>query len=111
MSNIREPQMLQSPDGEPDAGGHLDLSLDSSWKDRGRFYFVKIHSQSSREVYQARQVRAEVTHVVDVWWTSVTSQITSCHRWKSGNGKFEVTSAFDVDDENRVMRMSLIERR
>lgn len=108
---MRDKFTLQSPSGDADDGGHLDLSLDSSWEDRGEFYFVKIHSQSSREIFQARQVRAEVSHVVDVWFTPVTAEVTSCHRWKSGSRVFEVVSAFDVDDENRVVRMSLIERR
>ena len=111
MSDLNGDVMLQSPRrGEADTGGHVDLSDDDNWSDLGRFRFLKISGQGSREFYRAQQVQADITLVVEVWYSKVTAGINPSYRWKAGDRILEIVSAFDVDEAHEVIRMSLRER-
>lgn len=100
---------LERPRGEADAGGHLDLSDNNNWESLGDFW-LKLHGQGSREFYRERQVQADITHVADVPWSSVTADITTDMRWNDGERILNITGAYDVDDAHRVVRMRCVQR-
>lgn len=96
----------------PGAGGHIDLSDDANWltKDTRK---CSIFTRGGSEGWRFRQVEAEVSRIVELKRDSLTRQITP--RWRllyqdgATTRKWDIATAFDVDDQHKTIEVHVKE--
>lgn len=109
---MRKKFTLQKPSATatPDAAGHVDLSQAGNWEDvTDRFFSVL--PQSGREFYRASQTESNITHLLETHYDDQTKLIDPTYRLRiTGTSRYlNVVSAMNVDEMNRVIRVSCIE--
>lgn len=71
-----------------------------------------IHSDGSKEVYRARQVRADTTHVIELRYTPILTTQKRISYTPSGASSpriFNITGINNVGERNRQLLVSAVE--
>lgn len=100
----------QKATATPDAAGHVNLSDDAKWEDVTTRYF-SVMPQSGREYYRAQQTESNLTHLLETHYDDETSLINPKYRLRiTGTDRYlNVVSAINVEESNRIIRVSCIE--
>lgn len=95
---------VQSPAGTPGADGQVDLTDSTNWTTEGsiRANFV---SKGGREFVQANQVQADNSTTIETRSTNFTRSILPKWRLLFGSRVIEITSAYDVDEARKTVRI------
>lgn len=99
---------IQKPSTTPDSAGHVDLSQDSNWIDVGS-RSCNILTRGGRESRVFDQVQADVSMIVEMNRDSLTKTIIPKWRLKLGTRRFNITAAYDVDEQHRTIRIEATE--
>ncbi len=86
----------------PAADGHIDKSDPSNWEEITTAY-ANIIPQTSREFWQFRGLRTDMTHAIEVRYLENIKNLTTENRLKFGSRYFNVTGVFDMNEEHRVL--------
>jgi head-tail adaptor len=99
---------IESPGGTADESGHVDLTDDANWTSIGN---VKANfiTKGSREGRIFDQVQAEVTHIIETPSTVLSRSIHPEDRVVFDGRKFNVTAAYDVNEERHEVQVHLTE--
>lgn len=101
---------IERPKTTPDNAGHVDLSQDSNWTEVGKRW-ASMTTRGGRESRVFDQVQAEVSHLIGLPYDSLTKTIIPKWRLKMGTRRFNITAAYDVDEERRTIRVEATEAR
>lgn len=96
------------PTAEKDAAGQIDLADESNWQNVAS-RFARIVPRGGRESFRFQQVRAEVSHLLELPSDSVTRTIDPTWRIKFGSRTFQIDSAFDVEERMKMVQVYCIE--
>jgi len=97
---IRKPD----PEATRDASGRVDLSDDKNWTTHAH-RFARFVNQAGREFFQAQQVQADVTDIVELFYDKETASITPTYRLEFDDRKLEILSVFNVAERNTTMKL------
>lgn len=76
------------------------------WGDRTS-HWAQITPLSGNELVMARQLNPEMTHRIDMWYTSV---ISAQQRLKYGTRYFYILSVINVDEEGQFTQLMCVEK-
>lgn len=99
---------VQTPSGTQDAAGQIDKTDDSNWSSLGNIR-VNFITKGSREWHLHDQTQAEVTQVLETPSTALSRSIAPTDRIVFDSRKFNVTGAYDVNEERREVRLEVKE--
>jgi head-tail adaptor len=101
---------VQSPAGTAGDDGQVDLTSDDNWTTEGsiKAYFV---SKGGREFISGQQVGADVSHVLETTSTNFTRSIEPSWRLVFGTRVLQITSAFDINEERRMVQIHTMEKK
>lgn len=112
MTGSRDHQIrcyVQKPSttASEDTAGQIDLSVDANWETTAERYF-KVMPSGGREYYRALIVDATTTHVLETPYDDKTKLIDPTFRLKiKGTTRtLHVSSAINVDERNRIVRIA-----
>ena len=95
----RHPVVIEreSPVSEQDNVGHVDLSDDSNWT---KFLSTRarVMTVGGREFVRAQQIRADLSSLLRIRYSTRAAQITSQMRIRHKGRKLNILSVFDVND-------------
>lgn len=74
-------------------------------------FWAENKSQSGREFYRARQVHADITHLWEVPWSRSAAAVTTEMQLVFDNRVMEILSVINVDEADRVVRISAREKK
>lgn len=110
LGSIRNQQKydIQRPNAAAtaDAAGHIGERFITAGRRWG-----SPKSRGGREYFLFNQVQAEVSHIIEFQYDSLTKQIGPTWQLKLGSRAFEITAAYDVDEMRQVVRCECIEAR
>ncbi|MCA9052987.1 MAG: head-tail adaptor protein, partial [Planctomycetaceae bacterium] len=69
-----------------------------------------IKTRGGRESYRFNQVQAEVSHLFEFRWDSLTKDVGPSWRIKHDERYFDITAAYDVDEQHAVVRCECVEQ-
>ena len=91
---------IQQPvEGTPDAAGEIPIT----WGTYASSVPVEIMPQGGREYYQAKQVQAEMTHLLKIRYLS---GVTSEMRALFGTRELHILDVVNVDERSREMLLT-----
>lgn len=99
---------IERPKTTQDGAGHVDLTQDSNWLEAGKRW-SSMATRGGRESRVFDQVQAEVSHIIEVPYDSLTKTIVPKWRLKMGTRRLNITAAYDVDEQHRTIRVEAIE--
>lgn len=99
---------IEKPRDNPGADGHTDLENPANWRtvDSRACRFV---TKGGREGMVFQQVRAEVTHVIEMRSDPVTRGILPTWRLRMDCRVFNVTAAYDKDERKQTVYVEVTE--
>lgn len=101
---------VQRPAGTPGVSGHVDLSDDSNWQSMGsRWASFKTRGGSEGVLFD--QVQADVSHVIEMPYDSLTRTIGPRWRLTMQGRVFHITNVHDVDEQRRRIRVYAAEEK
>lgn len=93
---------IEKPGGTAGDDGLVDLTLDSNWTQLGKRW-AGFKTRGGAEGRRFNQVGAEITHLIDMTYDTLTRQIVPSWRLRKGSRKFNITAAYDVDEAHRTV--------
>lgn len=99
---------IERPSTTPDAAGHVDLADDANWDEVGKCWSA-MTTRGGREARVFDQVQADVSHIIEMPYNSLTKTIVPKWRLKMGTRRFNITAAYDVDEQHRTIRIEATE--
>lgn len=100
--------VIERPNTTGDAAGHVDLSDDSNWTEVGKRWAAFV-TRGGREARVFDQVQAETSHIIELQSDSLTRTIIPKWRLKLGTRKFNISAAYDVDENRKRVRVEATE--
>lgn len=94
----------------PDAHGHIDETADSTWESIGDRW-AKFWGEGSREFFRAKQIQADMSHLIDLRYDGTTSTLTPRDRIRYDGRTLHILSARDAEEAHVVMRVEAKETR
>jgi SPP1 family predicted phage head-tail adaptor len=64
---------------------------------------------SARERLAAQQVKADITHNVEIAWSAIHAALTPADRLVLGSRTFEIVAVFDPDGRSRTIEFTVRE--
>lgn len=94
--------------GTADESGHIDESDDANWSTHCERW-ASFRSAGSREYFKAKQVHADLTHLLRCRFDDTTKSITPKMRIKFNGRILQIKSAVNVDESNVVIEIACVE--
>lgn len=99
---------IEKPGGTAGEDGHVDLTNNANWIPMGS-RAAAFKTRGGAEARRFNQVGAEVTHLIEMRYGPLTRQIGPSWRLRMGQRKFNIVSAYDVDEGHRTVLVHAIE--
>lgn len=101
---------VQSPAGTAGADGHVDLTTASNWTTQGTIR-ASFTTKGGREFISGQKVAADVTHLLETVSTNFSRSIEPEWRLVFGTRIFQITAAYDVNEERRMVQIHAMEQK